>query len=237
MPCSAWFCSLIFHATPHILPPEVVFIIFILLSACLLPRDKVPYESFSGRKPNATMSGAEAALLGVGILCNAMQILTFAKDSIHVYRNIRDGRAPDPKLDSYPKNAKACFNEMNQTAAQIEPLGQTQQQIVDGKKVHDCVDELQQQFAKLYVDEPSKRGLCGRVAALKGLRQDVGHNFVNVPSSCWGLMEAPYGPRPRLDSINQWLNVVCWMQTQQGNNVETKRVYIIFMYGSLFLEC
>ncbi|EWZ36479.1 hypothetical protein BFJ63_vAg10151 [Fusarium oxysporum f. sp. narcissi] len=45
------------------------------------------------------MSGAEAALLGVGILCNAMQILTFAKDSIHVYRNIRDGRAPDPELD------------------------------------------------------------------------------------------------------------------------------------------
>ncbi|EWY89887.1 hypothetical protein FOYG_07532 [Fusarium oxysporum NRRL 32931] len=30
------------------------------------------------------MSGAEAALLGVGILCNAMQIITFAKDSIHV---------------------------------------------------------------------------------------------------------------------------------------------------------
>ncbi|KAH7480601.1 hypothetical protein H9L39_08214 [Fusarium oxysporum f. sp. albedinis] len=29
------------------------------------------------------MSGAEAALLGVGILCNAMQIITFAKDSIH----------------------------------------------------------------------------------------------------------------------------------------------------------
>ncbi|KAF5674659.1 hypothetical protein FCIRC_7724 [Fusarium circinatum] len=114
------------------------------------------------------MSGAEAALLGVGILCNAMQILTFAKDSIHVYRNIRDGRAPDPNLDSYLKNAKTCFNEMNQTAAQIGPLGQTQQQIVDiGKKVHDCVDELQQQFARLHVDEPPIRGLRGRVAASK----------------------------------------------------------------------
>ncbi|KAF5968444.1 hypothetical protein FBULB1_10723, partial [Fusarium bulbicola] len=114
------------------------------------------------------MSGAEAALLGVGILCNAMQILTFAKDSIHVYRNIRDGRAPEPKLDSYLKNAKTCFNEMNQTAAQIGPLGQTQQQIVDvGKEVHDCVDELQQQFARLHVDEPSRRGLRGRVAASK----------------------------------------------------------------------
>ncbi|KAL5584294.1 hypothetical protein FOVSG1_013683 [Fusarium oxysporum f. sp. vasinfectum] len=112
------------------------------------------------------MSGAEAALLGVGILCNAMQIMTFAKDSIHVYRNIRDGRAPDPKLDSYLKNVKASFDEMNQTAAQMGPLGQTQQQIFDvGKKVHDCVDELQQQFAKLHVDETSKRGLLGKMAA------------------------------------------------------------------------
>ncbi|KAF5574951.1 uncharacterized protein FSUBG_13987 [Fusarium subglutinans] len=67
------------------------------------------------------MSGAEVALLGVGILCNVMQILTFAKDFIHVYRNIRDGRAPDPKLDSY----------------------------------------------RLHVDEPSRRGLRGRVAASK----------------------------------------------------------------------
>ncbi|SCN76472.1 related to small s protein [Fusarium fujikuroi] len=97
------------------------------------------------------MSGAEAALLGVGILCNAMQIMTFAKDSIHVYRNIRDGRVPDPNLDSYLKNAKTCFNEMNQTAAQIGPLGQTQQQIVDiGKTVHDCVDELQQHALALW---------------------------------------------------------------------------------------
>ncbi|KAL5623758.1 hypothetical protein FOBRF1_003008 [Fusarium oxysporum] len=114
------------------------------------------------------MSGAEAALLGVGILCNAMQIMTFTKDSIHVYRNIRDGRAPDPKLDSYLRNAKASFNEMNQTAAQIGPLGQTQQQIFDiGKKVYDCVDELQQQFAKLHVDERPKRGLRGKMAASK----------------------------------------------------------------------
>ncbi|KAF5626793.1 pisatin demethylase cytochrome P450 [Fusarium tjaetaba] len=119
-------------------------------------------------KNDVAMSGAEAALLGVGILCNAMQILTFAKDSIHVYRNIRDGRAPDLKLDSYLKNAKTCFNEMNQTAAQIGPLGQTQQQIVDvGKKVHDCVEELQQQFVTLNVDESSRKGLRGRVAASK----------------------------------------------------------------------
>ncbi|KAJ4127520.1 hypothetical protein NW765_015999 [Fusarium oxysporum] len=114
------------------------------------------------------MSGAEAALLGVGILCNAMQIITFVKDSIHVYRNIRDGRAPDPKLDSYLKNAKASFDEMNQTAAQMGPLSHSQQQIVDaGKKVHDCVDELQQQFAKLHVDQASKRGLRGKIAASK----------------------------------------------------------------------
>ncbi|KAK2478802.1 hypothetical protein H9L39_08176 [Fusarium oxysporum f. sp. albedinis] len=99
------------------------------------------------------MSGAEAALLGVGILCNAMQILTFAKDSIHVYRNIRDGRAPDPELDSYLRNAKASFDEMNQTAAQMRPLSQAQQQIVD--------------FTKLHVDGASKSGLRGKITASK----------------------------------------------------------------------
>ncbi|CAJ0544350.1 Ff.00g035720.m01.CDS01 [Fusarium sp. VM40] len=114
------------------------------------------------------MSGAEAALLGVGILCNAMQIITFAKDSLHVYRNIRDGRSPDPNLDLYLKNAKAAFDEMNQSATQMGPLNKTHQQIVDvGKNVHDCVDELQQKFAKLHVDNASKRGVRGRVAASK----------------------------------------------------------------------
>ncbi|KAH6956216.1 hypothetical protein DER45DRAFT_566346 [Fusarium avenaceum] len=114
------------------------------------------------------MSGAEAALLGVGILCNAMQIITFAKDSLHVYRNIRDGRSPDPNLELYLKNAKAAFDEMNQSATQMGPLNKTHQQIVDvGKNVHDCVDELQQKFAKLHVDGASKRGVRGRVAASK----------------------------------------------------------------------
>ncbi|CZR43763.1 uncharacterized protein FPRO_07320 [Fusarium proliferatum ET1] len=97
------------------------------------------------------MSGAEAALLRVGILCNTMQIITFAKDAIHVYRNIRDGRAPEPKLDSYFKNAKASFCEMNQTAARMRPLSNEQQKIVDvGNKVHDCVDELQEHTLALW---------------------------------------------------------------------------------------
>ncbi|KAI1039959.1 hypothetical protein LB505_006013 [Fusarium chuoi] len=114
------------------------------------------------------MSGAEAAILGVGILCNAMQIITFAKDSIHVYRNIGDGRAPDPKLDSYLKNAKASLYEMNQTAVQMGPLSKEQQKVVDvGNKVHDCVDELQEQFAKLHVDERLKKGFRGKMATFK----------------------------------------------------------------------
>jgi hypothetical protein len=112
------------------------------------------------------MSGAEATLLGVGILCNAMQIITFAKDSLHVYRNIRDGRSPYPNLDLYLKNAKASFDEMTQSATQMSPLNRTQQQIVDvGKNVHDCIDELQQKFAKLHVGNASKRGVRGKVAA------------------------------------------------------------------------
>lgn len=50
----------------------------------------------------------------------------------------------------------------------MRPLSQAQQQIVDvGKMVHDCVDELQRQFAKLHVDEASKSGLRGKMTASK----------------------------------------------------------------------
>lgn len=34
------------------------------------------------------MSGAEV-LAGIGILCNVMQIVTFGKDALHIYRYIR----------------------------------------------------------------------------------------------------------------------------------------------------
>ncbi|EXA44041.1 hypothetical protein FOVG_05546 [Fusarium oxysporum f. sp. pisi HDV247] len=50
----------------------------------------------------------------------------------------------------------------------MRPLSQAQQQIVDvGKMVHDCVDELQRQFAKLHVDEASKVGLRGKMTTSK----------------------------------------------------------------------
>ncbi|KAF4964560.1 hypothetical protein FSARC_7519 [Fusarium sarcochroum] len=115
------------------------------------------------------MSGAEAALLGVGILCNAMQIITFCRDALQVYRNVSDGRSPDPRLGEYLRNAKTSFDEMNQwalNAAQIRPLNSDQQQIVDvGRQVHDCVDELQRKFAELHVDDASKRGVRGKLAA------------------------------------------------------------------------
>ncbi|KAJ4264547.1 hypothetical protein NW762_005749 [Fusarium torreyae] len=115
------------------------------------------------------MSGAEAALLGVGILCNAMQIITFCRDALQVYRNVSDGRSPDPRLEYYLRNVKASFDEMNQSAlnaSQIRPLNSDQQQIVDvGRQVHDCVDELQRKFAELHVDDASKRGVRGKLAA------------------------------------------------------------------------
>ncbi|KAM0559926.1 hypothetical protein ACHAPJ_003876 [Fusarium lateritium] len=115
------------------------------------------------------MSGAEAALLGVGILCNAMQIITFCRDALQVYRNVSDGRSPDPRLEDYLRNAKKSFDEMNQrasNASQIRPLNSDQQQIVDvGKQVHDRVDELQRKFAELQVDHASKRGFRGKLAA------------------------------------------------------------------------
>ncbi|KAF5541971.1 hypothetical protein FMEXI_7670 [Fusarium mexicanum] len=128
------------------------------------------------------MSGAEPALLGVGVLCNALQILTFAKDTVHVYRNIRDARAPDPKLDSYLKNAKTCFNEMNQTAAQIGPLGQTQQQIVDvGKKRHE------QLLHSLLLDQVCSQSQAAEITSLQAfqhlegtLRNIISHGSTKV---------------------------------------------------------
>ncbi|KAF4415840.1 hypothetical protein F53441_14592 [Fusarium austroafricanum] len=117
------------------------------------------------------MSGAETALLGVGILCNAMQIITFGKDALHVYRNIRDTQSPDPKLGEYLKNAKAAFIEMTKgasAASQIRPLNVDQQQIIDiGNEVYNCMDELHRGFFKFYVDPTMKRGFQGKLLTLK----------------------------------------------------------------------
>ncbi|KAI6762572.1 hypothetical protein HG530_008552 [Fusarium avenaceum] len=113
------------------------------------------------------MSGAEAAIAGVGLLCSAIQIVTFGRDILQVYCQVRDGRSPDPKLEAYLKSAEDCFNQMNSSASavtQAQPLNTDQQQIVKvGQELHDCMDKLQSKFAELHLDDASKRGLHGKM--------------------------------------------------------------------------
>ncbi|KAF4993558.1 hypothetical protein FGRMN_6417 [Fusarium graminum] len=113
------------------------------------------------------MSGAEAAIVGVGFLCNAMQIATFGRDILQVYSHLRDGRSPDPRLEAYLKSAKACFQAMNDpalVATQARPLYQDQQQVVEvGKALEDSVDKLQSKFAELHLDDSAKHGIHGKL--------------------------------------------------------------------------
>ncbi|KAF5709169.1 hypothetical protein FGLOB1_6035 [Fusarium globosum] len=113
------------------------------------------------------MSGAEAAIAGIGFLCNAMQIVTFGRDILQVYRQVRDKSSPDPKLEAYLKSAKACFDDMNSSAvatSQVLPSTRDQQQMIDiGKKLEDSMSQLQSKFSQLHIDDASRRGFRGKV--------------------------------------------------------------------------
>lgn len=74
------------------------------------------------------MSGAEA-LVGVGILCNSMQIVTFARDALQIARHINDGGSPDPKLGQYVQDAELEYQRLLNKAAQLS-LSDDQQQII-----------------------------------------------------------------------------------------------------------
>ncbi|KLP22300.1 small s protein [Fusarium fujikuroi] len=113
------------------------------------------------------MSGAEAAIAGIGFLCNAMQIVTFGRDILQVYRQVRDKSNPDPKLEAYLKSAKTCFDDMNSSALatfQVLPLTRDQQQIIEiGKKLEDTISQLQSKFSQLHIDDSSRRGFRGKI--------------------------------------------------------------------------
>ncbi|RYC83401.1 hypothetical protein BFJ63_vAg13725 [Fusarium oxysporum f. sp. narcissi] len=108
------------------------------------------------------MSGAEAAIAGIGFLCNAMQIVTFGRDILQVYSHIRNERCPDQRLEAYLKSAKACFDDINSSAlatSQAVQSNRDQQQIIEiGKKLEDSMTQLQSKFAQLHVDDASRRG-------------------------------------------------------------------------------
>ncbi|ENH67110.1 hypothetical protein FOC1_g10002742 [Fusarium oxysporum f. sp. cubense race 1] len=113
------------------------------------------------------MSGAEAAIAGIGFLCNAMQIVTFGRDILQVYSHVRNERCPDPRLEAYLKSAKACFDDINGSAlatSQAVQSNRDQQQIIEiGKKLEDSMTQLQSKFAQLHVDDASRRGFRAKI--------------------------------------------------------------------------
>ncbi|KAF4946266.1 hypothetical protein FSARC_14240 [Fusarium sarcochroum] len=117
------------------------------------------------------MSGPEV-LAAVGILCNAMQIITFGRDALQVYRHMRDGGAPDPKLVAYLDKATASYKEMNEQSGKPLPLTHDQQQVVEiGKEGYQSLQEFNRKFDKLYVDEKSRGGIRGKFRIAKsGIR-------------------------------------------------------------------
>ncbi|EKJ69152.1 hypothetical protein FPSE_10676 [Fusarium pseudograminearum CS3096] len=124
------------------------------------------------------MSGAEAAIAGVGFLCNAMQIVTFGRDVLQVCRQIRASSSPDPNLQGYLKSAEACFSQRKayfdqmkasaSAASQAQGLNSDLQHIIEvGKKLDDSMDELQSKFAKLHLNSASKGGIRGSARTVK----------------------------------------------------------------------
>ncbi|KAF5549045.1 hypothetical protein FMEXI_4387 [Fusarium mexicanum] len=113
------------------------------------------------------MSGAEAAIAGIGFLCNAMQIVTFGRDILQVYKHVRNEHSPDPRLKAYLENAKACFDDMNSSTlatSQALPPSRDQQQIIEiGKKLEESMAQLQSKFSELHIDDASRRGFRGKI--------------------------------------------------------------------------
>jgi hypothetical protein len=113
------------------------------------------------------MSGAEA-LFAVGIICNAMQIITFGKDALHVYRSIRDNGAPDPRLESYLDLAAKGYKSLSDQSGGPLPLTNDQQQILDlSEKAYKSLEVFQSKFQELHLDMQSRKGLVGSLRAVK----------------------------------------------------------------------
>ncbi|KAH6954447.1 hypothetical protein DER45DRAFT_312186 [Fusarium avenaceum] len=113
------------------------------------------------------MSGAEV-LFAVGIICNAMQIITFGKDALHVYRSIRDNGAPDPRLESYLDLAAKGYRSLGDRSRGPRPLTNDQQQIFDlSEKAYKSLEAFQSKFEELRLDMQSRKGLVGSLRAVK----------------------------------------------------------------------
>ncbi|KAJ9421423.1 hypothetical protein QL093DRAFT_2081374 [Fusarium oxysporum] len=88
------------------------------------------------------MSGTGAPILRGGILCNAMPIITFAKDSIHIYRNTgfivlySDNEYKARKIleSPYPLGKGCGWINVNLTMKQVDTDKQNFAKIVNAYK-------------------------------------------------------------------------------------------------------
>ncbi|OBS22751.1 hypothetical protein FPOA_09080 [Fusarium poae] len=113
------------------------------------------------------MSGAEA-LAGIGILCNVMQVVTFGKDALHVYRYIRENGNPDAKLEVYLADASMSYQEMRrQLSGTTYPTSDQKEIIKVGEEAYKGLQKFRTYFEELSVDRESRRGFRGKFRIAK----------------------------------------------------------------------
>lgn len=112
------------------------------------------------------MSGLEA-VAAISMLCNAMTIVTFARDALQVARQIRDS-GPHPELQQYLQKAKQEYKELaDQQTAAGQAYNEDQKKIFQtGKDCYDCLQRLDARYEQLVVDQHS-RGLRRRWEILR----------------------------------------------------------------------
>ncbi|KAJ4138498.1 hypothetical protein NW768_002333 [Fusarium equiseti] len=109
------------------------------------------------------MSGVEV-LAGIGILCSAMQIVTFGKDALHVYRHVRENGTVDPRLESYLTDASKSYDEMKKQLSASSVLTYHHQQVVNiGEEAHQRLQKFKAYFEELYVDPILRKGFRGKL--------------------------------------------------------------------------
>ncbi|EYB23043.1 hypothetical protein FG05_30599 [Fusarium graminearum] len=113
------------------------------------------------------MSGAEV-LAGIGILCNVMQIVTFGKDALHVYRYVRENGTPDAKLETYLADASTNYHEMKEQLFTTPSPTNDQKEIIKvGEEAYKGLQKLRTYFKELSVDKQSRKGLRGKLRVAK----------------------------------------------------------------------
>lgn len=101
----------------------------------------------------------EEVLLGIGLLCNAMQIITFGRDALQVFKRVRDGHSPDPNLDTYIKGATTSYETMQARIQGVHPTCLTKDErelLAIGEKYKERLEKLANKLDELTVPKDAK---------------------------------------------------------------------------------